>query len=228
MKRSSLAYISLAIIPILVGCVCYQWSRNFQLSVILTFASCFVVSDVWYFIRLLVYRIRIRTHHTNVFDSDSFSSWVALTSIDRNGHFTNSRYLRELGFARLQFWKRNGMWDIIKANGGNLIVSSQSIRYRRELGFGQTYTIQTRLLGWDSKAFYLEHRFVRHSTKVDFVHAIVLVKNAVIGNVSPQTAICLLLKCDLDSPSFRADLAAWVQYDTLSSQTLRNEKNITT
>lgn len=118
--------------------------------------------------------------------------------------------------------KRNGMWDIMRANGGNLIVSSQSIRYRRELEFGQRYTIQTRLLAWDSKAFYLEHRFVRHSANVDFVHAIVLVKNAVVG-ILPQTAISLLMGCDIESPNLRADLAAWIQYDTLSSLALRNE-----
>jgi hypothetical protein len=41
------------------------------------------------------------------------------------------------------------------------LVGSLSMRYRRSLDPFERYELQTRLLGWDAKWFYLEQRFLK-------------------------------------------------------------------
>lgn len=119
--------------------------------------------------------------------------------------------------------QRNGVWKILTAARGNLVVGAQTVRYRRELSFGEAYTLETRVLCWDDRAFYVEHRFcTRTATSGKFVNAIVLVKNTVLGPLKPAQLVEKLPGVN-SSPDMPEDVAAWIKSNDLSSKALRAE-----
>ena len=113
------------------------------------------------------------------------------------------------------------------ALGVNFVVGAQTVRYRRELSFGHVYTMRSRLLCWDERAFYVEHRFVtKDARRGAFVNAIVLVKNTVVGGLSPEQIVSKLpaLRADEEAtPAMPADVLAWTQSNDVSSKMLRAE-----
>lgn len=46
-------------------------------------------------------------------------------------HMNNARYLRELDFARCDFYKRTGLFLKIKSKGGAVVQGAATIRYRK-------------------------------------------------------------------------------------------------
>lgn len=76
-----------------------------------------------------------------------YPTMVFPVDIDRNGHMTNFRYIRELNFARRHFFVSSGLWSYLRQQNLNLIVRTQTIRHRKELRCWQRYVIRTRLLG---------------------------------------------------------------------------------
>jgi hypothetical protein len=119
------------------------------------------------------------------------------------------------------------VWQIIKDNGGNLVVGSQTIRYRRELSFGEKYEMRTRLLCWDERAFYVEHRFVTQTKRHgEFINAIVIVKNTVLGSLGPKKIISKLpnlQETESKNPSMTSDIQTWIESNKHSSALLKNE-----
>lgn len=46
-------------------------------------------------------------------------------------HMNNARYLRELDFARVDFYERTGLLRVIQATQGKVFQGASTIRYRR-------------------------------------------------------------------------------------------------
>jgi acyl-CoA thioesterase FadM len=46
-------------------------------------------------------------------------------------HMNNARYLRELDFARVDFYERSGLYKRIRQKGGAVVQGACTIRYRR-------------------------------------------------------------------------------------------------
>jgi acyl-CoA thioesterase FadM len=46
-------------------------------------------------------------------------------------HMNNARYLRELDFARVDFYERSGLYRRIREKGGAVVQGACTIRYRR-------------------------------------------------------------------------------------------------
>jgi len=79
--------------------------------------------------------------------------------IDVFGHMNNGRYLQIMDLARLDWMRRCGVADAAVANRWGALLGGQLIRFRRGLGPLQAYSVTTRLLGWDSRWFFIEHHF---------------------------------------------------------------------
>ncbi|RLN57127.1 hypothetical protein BBJ29_007697 [Phytophthora kernoviae] len=192
--------------------------------------SGFAFCDLWYFVRMAANSLTgggVSGPRRHLFAVSKVKGRVLLMDIDRNGHCNNARFLRECGFGRRDLWQYNGVWKVVAAAGGNLVVGSQNVRYRRELSFGQAYELQSRLVCWDKRAFYVEHRFVTKDAKgKEFVNAIVLVKNTVLGQLSPEKIIAKLSDLQSDeetNPTMPEDVVAWIQSNDASSKMLRAE-----
>jgi acyl-CoA thioesterase FadM len=78
--------------------------------------------------------------------------------IDINMHLNNGRYLQIIDVNRMEFLLRTGVAQIIRRHRWKPILGSTTIQFRRELRLWEQAVASTRLLGWDDRWVYLEHR----------------------------------------------------------------------
>lgn len=79
--------------------------------------------------------------------------------IDVFGHMNNGRYLQIMDLARVHWMRRCGVTDAAVARRWSALLGGHIIRFHRALRPLQSYTVSTRLLGWDARWFFIEHRF---------------------------------------------------------------------
>ncbi|RHY17151.1 hypothetical protein DYB36_008218 [Aphanomyces astaci] len=170
------------------------------LSAFIAFLSAFVWADVWYFVHIIGTVVASPpTCLQSVLDSHEYPAIVGLNDIDRNGHFNNARYLRACNYGRRAFWT---------------------------LTLGQSYTLRTRIRTWDNQAFYIEHQFMTGAEAAGslFVHAVVLVKNNVMGSKRPQM-LMEMRQPGIVAPPVDPDVQSWIDSNAASSLMLRPNKN---
>ncbi len=78
--------------------------------------------------------------------------------IDLNLHLNNGRYLQLIDLNRLEWLLRTGIAQAALRERWKAVLGSNAIQFRRELRLGETGVMSTRLLGWDERWFFLEHR----------------------------------------------------------------------
>ncbi|TFD56345.1 thioesterase [Cryobacterium sp. Hh7] len=76
-------------------------------------------------------------------------------------HMNNGVYLSIMDVARFDMLHRTGVWAIFKRQGWYPVVVSETISFRKSLKLGQKFTVESRIIGFDEKAVYVEQRFVR-------------------------------------------------------------------
>jgi len=86
------------------------------------------------------------------------------TDLDAFGHMNNGRYLTLMDLGRFAVMKRTGLLAAARANRWLPLVRGIEIEYLRPLMPWQRFRLHTRLISWDRKWVYLEHRFVAGDT----------------------------------------------------------------
>lgn len=76
-------------------------------------------------------------------------------------HVNNGVYLSMLDVARVDLMLRSGMLSELKRRGWYPVVAAETIRFRRSLQLFQAFEVETTVIGWDEKAFILQHHFLR-------------------------------------------------------------------
>jgi acyl-CoA thioesterase FadM len=87
---------------------------------------------------------------------------VLPTDLDVLKHMNNGVYLSIADVGRFDLLIRNGVWAIFKRRGWYPVVVSETISFRKSLELGQRFVVESRILGFDEKAVYVEQRFVVH------------------------------------------------------------------
>ncbi|MCD2497975.1 MULTISPECIES: thioesterase family protein [Microbacterium] len=82
------------------------------------------------------------------------------TDLDLLRHMNNGRYLSLMDLGRWDLLVRTGLMDAMKQHGWYAVVSAETITFRKSLTLGQRFDIESRLLGHDDRAIFLEHRVV--------------------------------------------------------------------
>lgn len=108
--------------------------------------------------------------------------------LDINGHVNNGRYLTLADLARMDYVVRSGLARWAMRQRAIPVMGDVTAKYRREARLFDAIEIRTRLLGWDSKWSYLEHRFIRQSKTVAVVTARGLFRSAS-GPVAPAALL---------------------------------------
>ena len=85
---------------------------------------------------------------------------VLPTDLDILKHMNNGVYLSIADIGRFDLLVRNGVWAIFKQRGWYPVVASETISFRKSLQLGQAFIVESRILGFDEKAVYVEQRFV--------------------------------------------------------------------
>ncbi|PFG29451.1 acyl-CoA thioesterase [Paramicrobacterium agarici] len=85
---------------------------------------------------------------------------VLPTDLDVLKHVNNGVYFSLFDLGRFDLLMRSGMWNTFTERGWYPVVASETITFRKSLTLWQRFTVETRILGFDDKSFYLEHRAV--------------------------------------------------------------------
>ncbi|MCW4385857.1 thioesterase family protein [Salinibacterium sp. SYSU T00001] len=101
-----------------------------------------------------------RAKRVDVFDVVRSRFRVLPTDLDVNRHMNNGRYLSIADVARFEMLMRTGVWKVLMSNGWYPVVQSSTITHRLSLTPWQRFTIESRIMAFDEKSVYLEHRFV--------------------------------------------------------------------
>src|SRR5437588_12229641 len=80
------------------------------------------------------------------------------TDMDLNFHLNDGRYLSLAGLARVDLMLRSGLLRRAVKRGWYPVVASAIVRYRREIKWMEKFTLRSRIVGWDDKWVYFEHR----------------------------------------------------------------------
>ena len=94
------------------------------------------------------------------FDVVSTPFRVLPTDLDIYRHMNNGRYLSLFDLGRWDLLVRTGLWDVMQRRGWYAVVSSETVTFRKSLNLWQRFDVESRLIGHDDKAIYLEHRAV--------------------------------------------------------------------
>jgi acyl-CoA thioesterase FadM len=89
-----------------------------------------------------------------------------------------------------------GRWMLTQRCAG--ILGGQMIRYHRPLKRFQAFELRTRVLGWDEKWFYMEHRLDSHGRTMTVGYVQLMFLNPQGKRIEPATAI---LACGGDKNS---------------------------
>lgn len=89
----------------------------------------------------------------------TFRVWP--TDIDVLRHMNNGKYLSIMDVARFDLIQRNGVFDLFTRERWYPVVVGQTISYRKSLNPWKKFVIESRILGFDDQAVYMEQRFVR-------------------------------------------------------------------
>lgn len=108
--------------------------------------------------------------------------------IDMNLHLTNARYPQWLDIVRTNFFMRIGTGPLFLRGGWRSVLASQTITFIREIKPWALVDIESRVLHWDKKYFYMEHRFLVNGR----MHAKALARIAVIKRGSVRSLGCML------------------------------------
>ncbi|XP_068906385.1 protein THEM6-like [Tenebrio molitor] len=203
----------------------------FGFLIFILFAYSFL--EIHYFLRasLCVILARISKKKTHLL-SETLIKGICLTSdIDSMlTHMNNARFLRELDFAKIDFYERTGLYKCIKKHGGSLVLGASTIRYRRFIKLFNRYLITTKIVYWDEQSIYMEHRFLTPSDM--FINAIVLCRTRLTNCNAENVINDLLVNYSGDDvennkkekPELTPDLAKWIESNEISSATLRSIK----
>lgn len=187
--------------------------------------------EVHYFLRTLFTYLHAKfaKKKLNVLNTSSYSSICLTTDIDiLLFHMNNARFLREVDFARTDFYSRTRLWQTIRAKGGQVYQSGTTIRYRRFIKLFSVYRITSRIVYWDQNSIYMEHRFV--SRNDSFVKAIVYGKQRVVKCNVDEVMTELMKSAAANSentlaiyqkPDCPPEIAFWIESTIASSNKLR-------
>lgn len=136
---------------------------------------------------------------------------VLPNDLDVNLHMNNGRYLTLMDLGRTDLMIRCGLLGPILRRRWMPVLGGATVRYRRSLGPFERFVLRTRLLCWDGKWLFIEHRV--ETPDGDLVcHAVVkgLFLSRGRTSVPPSEILGVLGKAAV-SPPMPAGVAAWLE-----------------
>lgn len=85
---------------------------------------------------------------------------VLPTDLDVLGHMNNGVYFSIMDLGRMDLMIRAGAWAPLRARGWYPVMANETMSFRKSLQPWQLFDLETRFVGVDAKAVYLEQRFV--------------------------------------------------------------------
>jgi acyl-CoA thioesterase FadM len=152
----------------------------------------------------------------------AFRVWP--NDLDFNVHVNNGRYLALADIGRVHWFVRTGVLAVARRNKAWPMIGDAIAKFRRDLKLFQRFEVHTRLIGWDHKWGFLEHRFLRN----DRVIGLVAIRGVFKGPGGPLDPGVLLAGVAHAAPS--PELPDWAnrfhEGSELLSELLREEERL--
>ena len=157
-----------------------------------------------------------------------FSTYVPIFNLDINIHMNQAEYIANAEAARWAFAGEVGFGsNIFSKTPWVFVLGGQSVKYKKEMKWGQRYKILTTIDAVDDKWFYLSHLFVDQSEKIVFAH--VLAKQIILCRKQPVPPSQLLKQvgytdaaiAQLKSPNEAALSKSHMHWDDESYKTMK-------
>lgn len=150
-----------------------------------------------------------RRTRTLLWDTTVTPFRVLPSDLDTLGHMNNAKYFAMMDLGRLDQMFRAGLWKASTEHGWYSVVACQTIRYRRSLKPWQRFELHTRVIGFDTKAMYIESRFMRRDELAAHAVAQVRFLHKKGGDVTPAEVRAAMPEApDLELPDW---VRAWAE-----------------
>ncbi|XP_063986675.1 protein THEM6 [Diachasmimorpha longicaudata] len=201
----------------------------------------YALVEVHYFLRMFVTVLLARFCKKPVHILDETTIYGLCTTTDVDTllyHMNNARYLRELDFARADFYERTSLYREICSQGKGVVQGAATIRYRRYLKPFSIYMVKSKIIYWDDKSIFMEHKFI--TPRDDFVRAIAICRQRLL-DCNAETVMAALLERGVKNngtndvgvtqvthvrPQIPPEVARWLESNEISSATLRATDNV--
>lgn len=122
-------------------------------------------------------------------------------------HMNNGKYFSIMDLARTDLMIRSGSLALLNKKGIYPVVASEAMKFKKSLELFKKFEVQTKVVGFDERNFYLEQSFVSKGQMLSlaFIKAQFLYKKG--GKVTPSKIMELLHleHIDLELPSYIED-----------------------
>jgi acyl-CoA thioesterase FadM len=166
---------------------------------------------------LLTWRLRGRV---GILEASRVSFRVMPHDLDVFLHVNNGRFLTLLDLGRVDAMLRSGLAARLRRRGWYPVVAAATIQFKKSLTLFQKFEVETQVLGWDSKAFFVGQRFLRGGRVVAqaAIRARFLKKSG--GTIEPAE-IAALAEHDARSPGLPEWVVRWNE-SLLAMETVRD------
>ncbi|MGF3057174.1 acyl-CoA thioesterase [Microbacterium sp. YY-01] len=138
------------------------------------------------------------------------------TDLDILWHMNNGRYLSLADLGRWDLLIRTGLFDAMRQHGWYAVVSSETVTFRKSLRLWQRFTVESRFMGFDDRALFLEHRIVVAGE----IYARIIVRARVLrrsGGTVPHDELFATLGAPETIPGIDDWIHDWAQASALPS-----------
>ena len=141
--------------------------------------------------------------------------------LDFNRHVTNGRYFTLADVGRMEYVLKTGAFRVALRHKAIPIVGDTWGKFRRELKLFEAFEIHTKMLAWDHKWNFVEHRFMSKGRVVGVVVIRGLFRSAK-GTLAPSEFVHAMGVTE-QSPAMPEWLTSWSQSCDNMSLQLRAE-----
>lgn len=103
-------------------------------------------------------RVLLTARRGALMDESVIDGRVWPTDLDINLHMNNGRFLSVMDLGRADLIARSGLLATLLRRRWMPVLGSATVRYRRSLQVFERYRLRSRVVCWDEKWLYLEHR----------------------------------------------------------------------
>jgi acyl-CoA thioesterase FadM len=165
----------------------------------------------------------VRAPRMNLLDTSCVRLRAWPNDLDFNLHVNNGRYLTLADLGRFDWFVRTGVLQAARRHGAIPVIGDAIAKFRREINAWQTFEIRSRLIGWDERWGFLEHRFVRGNRVI----GVVAIRGVFRGPQGPLAPGLLMSELGVDaiSPPLPRWAEQWHAGCESLSQLLREEES---
>jgi len=123
-------------------------------------------------LRLLIVIVRNLLRPRASIDGESvIRTRVWPVDMDLNFHLNDGRYISLTGLGRVDLMMRTGLLRRAVKRGWYPVVGGIVVKYRREIHAMEKFVVRTKIVAWDEKWFYFEHRFEKNGDVAALAYA---------------------------------------------------------